>query len=64
VAIERARKYPPGYGYSYIGKPITKEDVERAGFSADAAAPDEPVLAVPGLAVSWFASHPGDVEFG
>ena len=64
VAIERARKYPPNYGYSYIGKPITKEDVEGAGLSADCASPGEPVMAVPGIAASWLKSHPEDVEFG
>lgn len=64
MAIERARKYPPGYGFSYIGKPLTKEEVEGVGLSTDGSSDNEPVMAVPSIAAAWFARHPEDMEFG
>jgi hypothetical protein len=64
VAIERARKYPPGFGFSYIGKNVSEEDVLRAGLRVDDMLTDEPALGMPGIAAQWLQTFPEDVEFG
>jgi hypothetical protein len=70
VAAERAKKYPRGWGYSYLSKRVPR-DALRLSIDANTAAremyddgPQEIMLTAPVLAGAWLRDHPEDEPCG
>jgi hypothetical protein len=70
VAAERARKYPKGWGYSYLSKRVPRDALRRS-IDANTAlremyddGPSEIMLSSPALAGAWLRDHPEDEPCG
>lgn len=61
VAAERARKYPPTYGHSYLARTLTGEEESILG---DIDNPFGDGLSNAAAAARWLSVHPEDHAIG
>lgn len=63
VAADRARAYPPGYGYSFVARDVTNDELTEEGYDDIYDVVDHP-LSGPITASWWFEKHPEDIALG
>lgn len=64
VAADRARHYPPGQGFSFVGREVTIDDLAAEGYDDLYDVNEDHPLSGPITANWWFEHHPEDIALG